>query len=165
LADTLDGIGGGSTPGERLRIMRDPSIGAIGATALVLDIALRFTGLQALPDETRQQILLCFPMFGRWGIVIGAWGARYARSDGGVAAPFLAELSWREVVLATAVLLPVAIWQLGWQPTLVCGGLTILVARGMTRMGERLCGGMTGDLMGATNEMVEIVVLLSAPVL
>lgn len=165
LADTLDGIGGGRTPGERLRIMRDPSIGAIGATGLVLDVALRLTGLQAVPEEMRPQILFCFPMFGRWGIVIGAWGTRYARSEGGTAAPFLAELSWREVTLATALLAPVAVWQLGWLAALVCGIVATVVARGMTRLAERLCGGLTGDLMGATNELVEIAVVLLVPVL
>lgn len=34
LADTLDGIAGGRTPFDRLSIMRDPRIGAIGATGL-----------------------------------------------------------------------------------------------------------------------------------
>lgn len=34
LADTLDGLAGGRTPDDRLSIMRDPRIGAIGATGL-----------------------------------------------------------------------------------------------------------------------------------
>src|SRR5574341_2648499 len=35
LADTLDGLAGGWTPAERLLIMRDPRIGAIGATGQI----------------------------------------------------------------------------------------------------------------------------------
>ena len=43
LADTLDGIAGGRAPADRLSIMRDPRIGAIGATGLffVVDPPLR----------------------------------------------------------------------------------------------------------------------------
>lgn len=41
LADTLDGLAGGRTPDERLQIMRDPRIGAIGATGLFLSLILR----------------------------------------------------------------------------------------------------------------------------
>jgi len=163
LADTLDGISGGHTAIERLRIMRDPHIGAIGATGLVLDVMLRISGLQAIPDELRPQALLCFPLFGRWGIVVGAWGSRYARAEGGLAAPFLAELTWRHVGMATLLTVPVAVWLLGGMTALVSSGATILIARGVTGGLGRLCGGITGDMLGAVNELVEIAVLLLLP--
>ncbi len=41
LVDMLDGLAGGRTPSERLSIMRDPHIGALGATGLFLSILLR----------------------------------------------------------------------------------------------------------------------------
>ena len=44
LADTLDGLAGGRTPTDRLAIMRDPRIGAIGATGLFLSLILRYAG-------------------------------------------------------------------------------------------------------------------------
>lgn len=164
LADTLDGVSGGKSVGDRLRIMRDPHIGAIGATGLVLDLALRFAGLQALPEEVRSHVLFCLPMFGRWGIVIASWGGRYARSEGGLAAPFLEKLSWREAGIATIFAVVVALWQLTWVAVLVCGLTTVLIARGVSWMAARLIGGMTGDVLGATNEAVEVVVLLILPV-
>jgi adenosylcobinamide-GDP ribazoletransferase len=49
LADTLDGLAGGRTVADRLRIMRDPSVGALGATGLFLSLLLRYAGLLALP--------------------------------------------------------------------------------------------------------------------
>lgn len=49
LADTLDGLAGGKTPEDRLRIMRDPRVGALGATGLFLSLLLRYAALMALP--------------------------------------------------------------------------------------------------------------------
>src|SRR6476659_6719236 len=76
LADTLDGLAGGRTASDRLTIMRDPRIGAIG----------------------------------RWGMVVGAYGASYARAEGGLAAPFLAHLSAKHVLGATVVVLGLMVW-------------------------------------------------------
>ena len=53
LADMVDGLAGGRTPQARLAIMRDPHIGAIGATGLFLALGLRFAGLTALPVGER----------------------------------------------------------------------------------------------------------------
>lgn len=163
LADTLDGIRGGSTAEERLRIMRDPHVGAIGVTGLVLDLVLRVSGLQAIPDEMRSAVFLCFPMFGRWGLIVASWGARYARAEGGVAAPFLAELSWREVAFATIITLALTVWLVGWLAAFVCSAVTIVIARGVAGGVGQLCGGITGDVLGAVNELVEIAVLVLLP--
>ena len=165
LADMLDGLAGGKTAAERLTIMRDPRIGAIGATGLVLDLGLRLAGLMALPQTVRLPALLCLPAVGRWAMVIGAWGAPYARAEGGLAAPFLQELSWRETMAATFVVAAAVVWGLGPVAALVGCGLGALVARALTRTASRLCGGITGDVLGATNEFAEILFLLILPVL
>jgi adenosylcobinamide-GDP ribazoletransferase len=84
LADTIDGLAGGRTAADRLRIMRDPSVGALGATGLFLSLLLRYAGLLALPQPVRLPVLLCMPALGRWAMVSVAWGSPYARSEGGV---------------------------------------------------------------------------------
>ena len=104
LADTLDGLAGGRTPAERLTIMRDPRIGAIGATGLFLSLILRYAGLMALPIDLRLPAVLCMPATGRWAMVTLAWISPNARMEGGLAAPFLTHLSWRHVAMSTIVL-------------------------------------------------------------
>jgi adenosylcobinamide-GDP ribazoletransferase len=165
LADTLDGLAGGHTPVDRLAIMRDPRIGAVGATGLMLALGLRYGGLMALPQPARLPVLLCLPVVGRWAMVIGAWGAPYARAEGGLAAPFLQELSRREVLCASAVVAAALSWGLGAVGALVACGVAALAARAITAAACRLCGGVTGDTLGATNEVAEICFLLVAPAL
>ena len=50
-ADTCDGLGGGWTPEERLRIMKDSRIGTYGALGLVFLILLKFFTLLQIETE------------------------------------------------------------------------------------------------------------------
>jgi adenosylcobinamide-GDP ribazoletransferase len=163
LADTLVGLAGGRTPVERLPIMRDPRIGAIGATGLFLSLFLRYAGLMALPQTLRIPALLCMPAMGRWAMVTVAWASPYARSEGGLAASFLTHLSWRHVVVSTGVLAAGLGWGFG-----IAGALMILVAGSLVALGvwagcRSWFGGITGDTLGATNEVIEILFLLLVP--
>ncbi len=163
LADSLDGLAGGRTPTERLAIMRDARIGAIGAAGLILALGLRYAGLAALPLADRLSWLISMPAIGRWAMVVGAMSAPNARADGGLAQPFLQQLSLRELISATVLLSGIVILALGPLSALVACGLVALVARAVTALACRLLGGITGDVLGATNEIAEIVFLILAP--
>ena len=163
LADTLDGLAGGRTPAERLTIMRDPHIGALGATGLFLSFMLRYAGLMALPHEVRLPALCCMPAVGRWAMVTSAWMSPYARAEGGLAASFLTHLSWRHVVLSTLALTI----GLGVGFGIVSALVVLMVATLLVCLGWWACrswfGGITGDTLGATNELTEILFLLCVP--
>lgn len=163
LADTLDGLAGGRTAADRLSIMRDPRIGAIGATGLFLSLILRYAGLMALPQSLRVPVLVCMPALGRCTMVVVAWLVPYARADGGLASPFLAHLSVWHVIGSTVVLTAALMIGLGVTATivtLIASGLIIIAVQAMCRA---FFGGITGDTLGATNEIAEILFLLLAP--
>jgi adenosylcobinamide-GDP ribazoletransferase len=165
LADTLDGLAGGHTSSERLSIMRDPRIGAIGATGLFLSLMLRYAGLMALPRELRLPALLCMPALGRWAMVMLAWSSPYARTEGGLAAPFLVHLSWRHVAVSTVVVIGALAGGFG-----IIGACLILLAGTLAIfLGWWACrnwfGGITGDTLGAANEVMEVLFLLFVPLL
>ena len=165
LADTLDGLAGGRTAADRLPIMRDPRIGAIGATGLFLSLLLRYAGLLALPQSLRLPVLVCMPALGRWAMVTVAWSSPYARREGGLAAPFLAHLSWQHVLVSSLVLALALATGLGLLASLATmgAGLALVV---LVRSGCReWFGGVTGDMLGATNELIEILFLLLIPAL
>jgi adenosylcobinamide-GDP ribazoletransferase len=165
LADTLDGLAGGRTPTERLEIMRDPRIGAIGATGLFLSLVLRFAGLVALPHALRLPALICMPAVGRWAMVTVGWLSPYARTEGGLAAPFLAHLSWWHVVVATGILTLALIIGLGPQGAAVVMVVGIGLVLTVWAACRRWFGGVTGDTLGAANELIEILFLLLVPLL
>lgn len=165
LADTLDGLAGGRMPADRLTIMRDPRIGAIGATGLFLSLILRYSALVSVPEAFRFPVLLCMPAIGRWGMVVGAYGASYARAEGGLAAPFLAHLSAKHILGATVVILCLMVWSFGVVPAMTALLIGGLLSRLATIFCCHLFGGVTGDTLGATNELTEVSFLLFMPFL
>jgi len=164
LADMVDGLAGGRSAQARLDIMRDGRVGAIGATALFLTLGLRFAGLNAMPAGAHVALLLGMPVVGRWAMVMAAYHTAYARSEGGLAQPFLAHLSWRHLCVATVSAGLVLTLLLGPWPALGC----LVVGTGLVRLStvwfHHMFGGVTGDLLGAINEVAEILFIVIVPV-
>lgn len=165
LADTVDGLAGGRTIEDRLRIMRDPRVGAFGATALFLSLLLRYAGLLALPAVLRLPVLLCMPAIGRWAMVSLAWASPSARRDGGLAASFLAHLSWQQVMLSSLVVIVALTMALGGPAAVAAIGMGVVLLIVIRQRCLTLLGGVTGDVLGATNEVIEILFLLLIPAL
>lgn len=165
LADSIDGLAGGRTSTDRLRIMRDVHLGALGATGLVLALALRYAGLAALPSPHRLALLVCMPVVGRWAMVVSSLGMSYARAEGGLAQPFLQRLSSTHLGLATLSTGFVLVWSMGLLNAVVTMACVALLARGISVLAQRLIGGVTGDILGAANEMAEIAFVIVAPVI
>lgn len=163
LADMVDGLAGGRTPQARLAIMKDGRVGAIGATGLFLSLGLRYAGLSDMPADEHVALLLGMPVVGRWAMVMGAFHVTSARAEGGLAQSFLAHLSWRHLTMATVTAGLILSFLLG--PWLALGCLVIGTAlvRLSTLWFHRMFGGVTGDLLGATNEVAEILFLLIMP--
>jgi adenosylcobinamide-GDP ribazoletransferase len=164
LADMVDGLAGGRTAQARLAIMRDGRVGAIGATGLFLALGLRYAGLNALPAGEHIALLIGMPAVGRWAMVVGAFHVTYARPEGGLAQPFLAHLSWQHLCVATVTVGLVLTLLLGPWPALCCLLIGMAIVRLSTAWFHRMFGGVTGDLLGATNEVAEILFILIVPV-
>jgi adenosylcobinamide-GDP ribazoletransferase len=164
LADTLDGWLGGRSPEQRLMIMRDSRIGAFGATGLILTLGLRYVGLTALPDVARLSILICLPAIGRWAMVVGAIHVPYARAEGGLGQSFVQHLTRRDVLMATLLLAAPLMFAVGTIRGLVLMMVVAGIARTVVVVARRLCGGITGDMLGLINECAELGFVLLAPV-
>lgn len=163
LADTADGFGGGHTRDDVLRIMRDHAIGSYGACALMLAIALKVAAIGALIGTPAAiPALLLAPAQGRWSAVFSSALAAYARpttddtsKSAGAPTRFI---GYGELVIATAILLPVALSLQPWRGAVAM--LFGVVAIGAwTRRCRHKIGGVTGDTLGAGIELSECIVL------
>jgi adenosylcobinamide-GDP ribazoletransferase len=162
LADTADGLFGGQSRDESLRIMRDSHIGAFGATAVIIDLGLKASCIAALVAGHTEALILA-PALSRWSMVVAIGAFPYARPEGLGAAFNEAVWPWPAAV-ATLTAGAAALLLLGPAGLIIAGiaGATALAAGGY--VSHRL-GGLTGDIYGAINECSEVAVLLAFLVL
>ncbi len=158
LADTVDGLGGGRTPEARLAIMKDSHLGAFGVVSLVLVLLLKFAFLLALFDRGMERNLVLFPLISRWGLVLLAALAPYARPGGGLGQAMTEGATLQLTAKATAAALLLS-FLAGGYAGLVILGLAGLVVWGLSHYFRQQLGGITGDVYGAVNEILEVLVL------
>lgn len=160
LADTADGLGSGVTTERALEIMKDSRAGSFAVMAVALDLLLRWAALMALPGFLKFQALLLMPVLSRWAMVGAAYRCPYARQgEGGLARAFVDKLSLWEIVPAALTGLVAAALIMGAKGGILFGGVT-LFALAVRWVYIRCLGGITGDMIGALNEMTELGLLL-----
>lgn len=163
LADTVDAFGAGGGPEETLRILKDPTHGTYGVIALVLGIVLRVLALAALPVTTALLALPAAHALGRGGAV-GLIGFMAPATGDGLGAAHSRSGSTSEVTRGLLSAVAIGLALLGWWGAIFAAfaGATALLI-GMLAM--RRISGFTGDVLGATEQMIEIGLLLVAAAL
>jgi adenosylcobinamide-GDP ribazoletransferase len=158
-ADTMDGLGSGGPREKVLEVMRDSRIGAFGVIGLILLIGAKYLALDQIPSLSLPPTLILMAVMGRNAMVLVCYRSPYGRSGEGLAKPFLENLSTREVLVSSALTLGIAFVLIGVK------GIAIFLGIGLFSLGYRLfflrkLGGVTGDILGAANELVELLCLL-----
>jgi adenosylcobinamide-GDP ribazoletransferase len=161
LADTADGFGGGKTREQKLEIMRDSRTGAYGVSALAMSLLLRVGALASFGD-TRSVVwaLIAAHTAARAAMPVLMWLLPPARNDG---LSFQAgrppgDSMAAAVAIAFIVLLFCLLPGRGVMASIVLIAAVALMAWLSTRQIE----GQTGDVLGALEQVSEILVLLVA---
>src|SRR3990170_7219965 len=82
LADTLDGIMGGTDRESRLRIMKDSRLGTAGALGIFFLLLMKYLCLNNLFNDDKTELLLIAPMLSRWSQALMVFRANYVREQG-----------------------------------------------------------------------------------
>jgi adenosylcobinamide-GDP ribazoletransferase len=163
LADTADGLGGG-TRARKLKIMRDSRIGTYGVCALVISLALRWSTLAAIAAPRSILIaLLLAHVAARAGLPLFMALVPPARSDG------LSAGAGRPAGPNAAIALGLGalVLALGFGPGKAILAVIILAVIGLMTawLAVKQIGGQTGDILGAFEQMAETAILLMAAAL
>jgi adenosylcobinamide-GDP ribazoletransferase len=153
LADTFDAFGGGRSREDIFRILKDSRLGAFGALALVLSVLIRWQALIGAPPAT----LVACQALPRAGIVALAWLAGPAGE--GLGGAWAAGLRWWHAAAASLLGAATAAAGLGEQaapPVVLCA----VIVLASTWYFRRRIGGVTGDCLGAANQLQEMAVLV-----
>ena len=154
LADTADGLWGGHDRARRLEIMKDSRIGAYGVLALIVAVGLRWVGLA----EVSWPGLISAFVISRAMMPVLMLALPNARDTGLSHSVGVPDTS---AVVAGALIAAVL-------TALLCGAaglLALCIAAGVTAVigavARAKIGGQTGDILGATQVMTEIAVVLT----
>jgi adenosylcobinamide-GDP ribazoletransferase len=145
--------------GDRfLAVMKDSSTGAAGAIGVALVLLLKYQALLHIPMEYKHEALFCFPMLARFAQVQMTVGAKKARTDG-LGTVFIGGVGWRQLLFATLLTLGSLLLLLGVK------GCWLFIAAYLLTWGlqawfHRRLGGITGDIIGFTSELNEVLCLL-----
>jgi adenosylcobinamide-GDP ribazoletransferase len=159
LADTLDGMAFGKSKEKRLQIMKEHHIGAFGVVGLILILGCKYAAFHSLPAEWAPKALIVALILGRSSMVQVLHLSPYARAEGGLGAVFKENLGKGEAVLSAASALVFSLFFFrGWGILLwlaaICSSWAIAVYF------QRRLGGVTGDILGGTNEVNEALTLV-----
>ena len=159
-ADSVDGFLGGHNKEEILNIMKDSATGAKGVVALVSLILLKFVLLVEMPLLLKDAALFFTPAIGRWSMVMVAFLGKPARLKNSMGKLFMDYVGWREVIFSslTMAVVGILLFRLYFLPLMIIGtGIALLILKYC----QKKIGGISGDILGAINEIVEVFILLT----
>ncbi|MCB1337233.1 MAG: adenosylcobinamide-GDP ribazoletransferase [Maritimibacter sp.] len=157
LADSADGLWGGSDKARRLEIMKDSRIGSYGVLALGLALLARWSALVVLIEAgwffaplLAAAALSRAPMAVLMAALPNARGAGLAAHVGRPGAP----TAW--LAIAVALALALAVTGTAFLAPALWIALTTL---GLAAIARAKIGGQTGDILGASQQLAEIAAL------
>ncbi|TCK44485.1 cobalamin-5'-phosphate synthase [Paraburkholderia sp. BL8N3] len=159
LADCADAFGGAYTRDDALRIMRDSRIGAFGAIALIIALALKWQTLAALPPMRAVALMIAAHAASRTFAISYLLTLDYVRAEG-KAKPVAQRMSIASFALAALCGLPWLFWP-DWRLGCVAVAVLVVMRLAIGRYFVRRIGGYTGDCLGFAQQLFELAIYLT----
>jgi adenosylcobinamide-GDP ribazoletransferase len=155
LADCLDGWFGGKTLQDRLRIMKSPSLGTYGITGIILVLLSKYILLTHLLVQPQAwKWLIAVPTAARFAASISCkWGTSPRRAKG-LGKSFIGISNatfFISILLTLMVVIPILQWRV-----ISLLGISLLSSFSLIALSKHKIGGLTGDGLGATIELSEV---------
>jgi adenosylcobinamide-GDP ribazoletransferase len=162
LSDTFDSLGAW-TIAHRLRIMKDSAIGTYGAAAMVFSVGIRYLFWSSLPVEYWFVAAVLVHTLSRILPLFVIWFLDYVREDEtSKVKPVAKNIEPFDLMIASGfgvVVLGLADYFFSTQ-LVVSIGISLMIALGcIVYWFRKILGGYTGDLLGASQQISEWVVL------
>ena len=171
LADVADAVRAGRTREKMMAILKDSRIGTYGAVALILSVAVRWQAMAEMAQPVPQLMaqLMAQPVAGLAAAVslsrmsLVALAGISPAVGSGMGQAFALDCSRKVVslvVVQAVAMAGAAAWFTGWRPALGMIAATALVVLLARAYFVRRLGGVNGDCLGATCQVVEMVNLV-----
>jgi adenosylcobinamide-GDP ribazoletransferase len=161
LSDSVDGFSASRDRDTILRIMKDSHVGAFGVVALITALLAKYVCFVRLIDTGSVAWVIAALIVSRTVQADLAVRQDYARAEGGTAATFVRDAEAKHAVVAIILALVLLVVVCGWNWLVLA---VLFLGWGVGRWFGVYCrrrvDGVTGDLLGAGSEIVEVFVLI-----
>jgi adenosylcobinamide-GDP ribazoletransferase len=161
-ADVCDAFGA-MNPTRRREIMRDSVIGSFGAAGLVLLLVGKFAALSTQSWQVIIPLVVCAHVVSRWTSVLVIRITTYVEDPDSLAKPYAGTVTNARLLFASIMpTTPALLFVFGLGTGAAIGmGLVVLCALSAWFF-RRWVGGITGDCLGAVNQLAELLVYVVA---
>ena len=161
IADTFDAIHFAKYDKKKaLEVMKDNTIGAFGAIALILLIITKFILIYSIPFENIFAVLVLIPVLSRW---TSSLVAKYTTpaAEKGLGYTFTEYVTMENFIVSSIITIVISIICLGLSGVLIFFSVVILSSL-LTFYFNYTFGGTTGDIYGSVIEISELFGLFAA---
>lgn len=155
--DAVDGFSASSNKERILEVMRDHHCGAKGVVAIVFLIIVKIVLLKDVPASLLMPALVITPASSRW-VMVAASLCPHARNEKSLGKSFVENVGSTEVVIASIILMIAGLSLLQIQFVVLMIPIFILALLFLFYVTRKI-NGVTGDILGAMNELTEVVCL------
>ena len=162
LADMADGVGGGKSADEKIAIMRDSQIGTYGALSLIFMLGMKVTAIDIILNN--HTILVCIislvisGALSRLSMVTVAFLFENASKTG--LGHFAGKPTLNSIVMPLIILTLISLLLLPILKLIIIILLCVLTTIVIGKFSKQQIGGYTGDILGATQVVSEVVILI-----
>jgi adenosylcobinamide-GDP ribazoletransferase len=160
LADFADGLMAKGGKENKYKAMHDPAVGSAGVAALILYIAGMIIAISNLPygwkiftSIVTAEVIAKYIMVLQAYIGLSAWD--------GLSSPFTyAMKDKRKLLAATGIMFPIVYSMSGLYTGLISLGISLAIAMIIHHISNRSFGGISGDVIGSSNEITRLSCLI-----
>ncbi len=167
--DSVDGLFSCRKKERVLEIMHDSLIGSFGAIAVILLFLLKFNLFLELTNDIRFPVLILMTVISRWMLVFAAWKYPLATSSSlGKGFNYHLDLKvlFESIIYLIIIIFSVnLLFSYSFYLTSIIFLVSLLITHLFAKYVMKKIDGLTGDIYGAINEIIEIIVLLTAIIL
>jgi adenosylcobinamide-GDP ribazoletransferase len=157
LADTCDAMGGW-TPEQRREILKDSRHGSYGVAAMCATIVLRIVALASLGPAAAFAGVVAAHTLGR-GAAVAVMGLATPVPTEGLGADYARAITARRATIGVCAAVALGAVAVGWWVVPLIGGAGV-GAWAVSALARRAFGGVSGDVLGAVEQVGECVVLV-----
>lgn len=153
LADSADGLFSHRSKEQILEIMKDSRIGVMGVLALIFCLLFKMGGIAGIKSPASSLWLIIIPALARTAQVLGLTLVDHVNPQNALAINFYQRKN--KIVLLFCPVPLAMIFYLGFELGIIALAAFSILIFGLFSFYKKMIGGITGDTLGATTEIVE----------